>query len=292
MKYEAIHRYHSEFSVAKMCEVLTVRQSGYYQWRKGEVRRQERAKRELGLIHTVEEVFYESKQTYGYRRLFEALVQKKVMISRYKVIKIMRQIGFYPILTSTFKPYPKQKSEGRFSENQLAQQFHVNEPNKVWAGDITYIKSSRGWVYLSVVIDLFNREVVGYALSKSPNTELVKRSLGNAMAGREKQTGLIFHSDRGCQYSSSGFGQYLQQLQIQGSMSKAGCPYDNSCVESFFASTKKECIHRRSYDTMEEIEQEMFEYINLFYNRKRLHSTLGYLSPVEYRRRREGGFQA
>lgn len=121
----------------------------------------------------------------------------------------MRQIGLYPNLTSKFKSYPKQKSEGRFSENQLEQQFHVNEPNRVWAGDITYIKSTGGWVYLSVVIDLFNREAVGYSISKSPNTELVKRALGNAMAGREKQAGLIFHSDRGCQYSSSGFGQFL-----------------------------------------------------------------------------------
>lgn len=157
------------------------------------------------------------------------------------------------------------------------------EINEVWAGDITYIKSTLGWVYLAVVMDLYNREIIGYTVSKNINTELVKRALGNALARNEQGKKILFHSDRGVQYRSVDYGWMLAENNMDGSMSRAGCPYDNSCVEGFFATLKKECIYRRKYDTMEEIERDLFEYIELFYNRKRLHATLGYLSPVQYR---------
>jgi len=289
MKYEAIMANRSEFSVVKMCKALGIKQSGFYQWVKGDQHRQAKVRAKLVLIHQIEKAFEESKKTYGYRRLSRILEQQGCKISEYKIAVLMRETGLYPIVTKRFKPYPKQVSDGRFSGNVLQQDFKVKEPGSVWAGDITYIKSTLGWVYLSVVIDLFNREVVGYSISKSASTDLVKRALGNALASRKKKDNLVFHSDRGCQYSSVGFCQYLQEHKIQGSMSKAGCPYDNSCVESFFATTKRECINRRAYDTMEKIESDLFEYIQIFYNRKRIHSSLGYLSPVEYRRRKEGG---
>ena len=153
----------------------------------------------------------------------------------------------------------------------------------MWAGDITYIKTSIGWVYLSVVLDLYNREVIGYSTSKNIDTELVKRSLGNAILRNGTKEGLIFHSDRGSQYASKGFQEMLDKHGIKGSMSRPACPYDNSCVESFFATLKKEQIYKKKYDTMEEVRRDMFEYIELFYNRKRMHSHLGYMSPVEYR---------
>lgn len=289
MKYEAISANRSEFSVVKMCKALGIKQSGFYQWLKGDRRRQAKARAKLTLIHQIEKAFEESKRTYGYRRLSRVLESQGYKISEYKIAGIMRETGLYPVTLKRFKPYPRQVSDGRYNENVIQQEFNVNEPGSVWAGDITYIKSTLGWVYLSVVIDLFNREVVGYSVSKSASTDLVKRALGNALASRKKTENLVFHSDRGCQYSSIGFNQYLKEHRIQGSMSKAGCPYDNSCVESFFATTKRECISRKAYDTMEEIERDLFEYIQIFYNRKRIHSSLGYLSPVEYRRRKEGG---
>ena len=150
-------------------------------------------------------------------------------------------------------------------------------------GDITYIKTELGWVYLAAVIDLYNREVIGYAISKNVDTELVKQALGNAIGRQGVKEGLLFHSDRGCQYASKGYEKMLEENGIKGSMSRPGCPYDNSCMESFFATLKKERIYRRSYGTMEEVRRDLFRYIELFYNRKRLHSVLGYMSPVEYR---------
>ena len=165
----------------------------------------------------------------------------------------------------------------------IRQNFKTEKVNEVWVGDITYIKTRIGWAYLEVVIDLYNREVIGYAISKKIDTELVKRALGNAIGRRGTKKGMIFHSDRGCQYSSKGFIKMLEENGIIGSMSRPGCPYDNSCMESFFATLKKERVYRRNYDTMEEVRQDMFRYIELFYNRKRLHSVLGYMSPVEYR---------
>jgi len=141
----------------------------------------------------------------------------------------------------------------------------------------------RKWVYLSVVLDLYNREVIGYSTSKKIDTELVKRSLGNAILRNGTREGLIFHSDRGSQYASKGFQEMLRLYGMDGSMSRPACPYDNSCVESFFATLKKEQIYKRKYDTMEEVQRDVFEYIELFYNRKRMHSHLGYMSLVEYR---------
>lgn len=155
--------------------------------------------------------------------------------------------------------------------------------NKVWAGDITYIKTQTGWTYLSIVMDLFNREIIGYSISKNIDTELVKSTLGSAISRVNNTEGIIFHSDRGSQYRSKGYKNMLDENKIISSMSKPRCPYDNSYVESFFAILKKEYIYRKSYATIEEIRHDVFEYIELFYNGKRMHSVLGYMSPVEYR---------
>lgn len=199
-----------------------------------------------------------------------ALAAQDIILSLYKVRKIMRETGLYPELQIKFKPYPNSKSDGRYSENILKQKFQVSEPNKVWGGDITYIKTSLGWVYLAVVMDLYNREIIGYSVSKTINTELVKRALSNSLSRRSaRENEIIFHSDRGVQYSSNDYHKMMKEFNIKGSMSRAGCPYDNSCVEGFFATLKKECIYKNKYDTMEKVERDLFEYIELFYNRKR-----------------------
>lgn len=165
----------------------------------------------------------------------------------------------------------------------MKQNFKAGKKNEIWVGDITYIKTSIGWVYLAVVLDLFSREVIGCSISKKIDSELVKSALGNAIARNGTRENMIFHSDRGCQYTCKGYYELLENNRIKGSMSRPGCPYDNSCAESFFATLKKECIYRKNYSTIEDIKRDMFRYIELFYNRKRIHSVLGYLSPVEYR---------
>ena len=152
------------------------------------------------------------------------------------------------------------------------------------ARDITYVRTNKGWVYLAVVIDLYNREVVGYETGSTIDTKLVKRALSHALAKGIRPR--LFHSDRGSQYSGESFKRMLEENSIQASQSQGGCPYDNACVESFFATAKKELIFRKQYDKMEDVEADIYDYIENFYNRKRLHSYFGYMSPVEYRLKR------
>ena len=285
IKYEAIFKCKDIFSVRKMCKVLGVRESGYYSWKKGMERRNQKRQEERSLIESLEKIFLSNKKIYGYRKLFKAAIKERIQISEYKVRKLMKQSGMYPERVEKIKPKTNSKESDNtvYSENIVNRNFDIGDMNKVWAGDITYIKTQTGWTYLSIVMDLFNREIIGYSISKNIDTELVKSALGNAISRVNNTEGIIFHSDRGSQYRSKGYKNMLDENKIISSMSKAGCPYDNSCVESFFATLKKECIYRKSYATIEEIRHDVFEYIELFYNRKRMHSVLGYMSPVEYR---------
>ena len=287
MKCEAIHENRTLFSVARMCKVLGVSEAVYYEWIRSEQRRAERRARDRGLIDAVSRIFQESRETYGCRKVRAALAEEGVIVSEYKVRKVMRENGLYPILQKKWKPYRKGKSDGMFSENVVQRKFNPEGMNCVWVGDITYIATSLGWVYLAAVIDLYNREVIGYQLGRNIDAELAMNAMGNALALRGLHEGLVFHSDRGVQYSSKKYRKLLEDNGVTASMSAPGCPYDNSCMESFFASLKKELIYRKKYSTMEEVETDIFEYIEMFYNRKRLHSTLGYVSPVTYRLRHQ-----
>ena len=283
MKYEAIEANSSTYEVKRMCKILELKAPNYYRWKKQKEKKLERLKEELEFIGKVEKAFLESDKTYGYRMIRKELLKKEAYVSEYRVRRVMRENGFYPETIKKYRPIHKGKTEGKIFENIVRQNFETKGKNEVWVGDITYIKTYIGWVYLAVVIDLFNREVVGYATSKKIDTELVKQALSNAIARQGTKNNMIFHSDQGCQYSSAGYRKMLENNGIRGSMSRAGCPYDNSCAESFFATIKKERIHRRKYGTLDEVKADMFKYIELFYNRKRMHSTLGYMSPVEYR---------
>jgi transposase InsO family protein len=283
MKYEAIHRLTSEHSVRKMCIVLRVKERGYYQWRRQEARRNQKREAGLGLVRDVERVFKESKEVYGSRKIHRQLFNDGLAVSEWKVRQIMRQNGFYSVVKKKYRAYSHKKASGRFADDILKQKFKVEEPNKVWVSDITYIKTTIGWYYLACVMDLYNREVIGYSTSKNIDTELVKRAIGNAIAKYPNVEGTIFHSDRGSQYAGSGFKNILNDNGMIQSMSRGGCPFDNSCIESFFACLKKECIYRREYLNPSEVDMDLFRYIELFYNRKRMHSYLNYMSPISYR---------
>jgi transposase InsO family protein len=284
MKYEAILRHSPVHTVEKMCKALGLKPTAYWQWKARRRRRAERDEAYRELTARVRKVFEDNQKVYGYRKMWEALSKQGLEISEYKVRRIMREAGLYPITTRRFRPGHSGKAEGRFFDNVLDQRFHANRPDEVWAGDITYIRTKIGWTYLAVVIDLFNREVVGYAVSKSIDVDLVKRALSSAIAKRGvTDTPTVFHSDRGIQYASKSFMRMLEEHGIVGSMSKSGCPFDNAVAESFFSSAKRECIHHKDYKDFEEVKQDVFSYIELFYNRKRMHSTLGYKTPVEYR---------
>ena len=237
----------------------------------------------MWLVETIRQVFTDSRELYGCRKIKKALEAEGLNVSEWKIRRIMRENGFYPQTRRKWKPYRKAKSDGIYSENKVKRRFMPDKFNAVWAGDITYIPTGMGWVYLAVVLDLKNKEVIGYEVSRSIDSELCKNALANALALRGKHAGLIFHSDRGSQYSSQSYRQMLALNGIESSMSAPGCPYDNSCMESFFATLKKELTFRKTYATIEEVKTDLYRYIELFYNRKRLHSTLGYMSPVDYR---------
>lgn len=263
---------------------MELKQSSYYQW----VARQKAnaAKRVKAgeLAKKVGEVFNANGCLYGYRKMQRALALEGVHLSVYRVRKIMRENGFYPIVMKKYKPTHNGKSDGRYLEDQVKQQFLPELLNQIWAGDITYIKTNLCFVYLAVVLDLCNREVIGYHISERIDTELALTALGNAIGRVGGVTGqIIFHSDRGCQYSSKAFQKFLAEHNMIGSMSRPACPYDNSCLESFFSTAKRECIYRKKYDNIDEVKKDLYQYIELFYNRKRMHETLGYLTPVEYR---------
>jgi len=288
MKYEAIQKHSPIFDVKKMCEVLGIKRSSYYNWLRNEGKRAARRAAEENDIKEIEKVFEENDRISGYRNITIELRAKGHGISEYRVRRLMKENGFYPELAVKFKPAHNGKQNGRYFDNIVSQNFDVDIKNKIWAGDITYIKTGIGWVYLAVVMDLYNREIIGYELSRKMDTQLAVGALKNAISMHGTRKGLVFHSDRGNQYASRTYQRMEKENGITGSMSRPGCPYDNSCVESFFASLKKEKIYRREYSTIEDVKKDVFWYIEIFYNRKRRHKALGHMSPVEYRRKYDG----
>lgn len=280
MKYEFVETYRSEFTVIRMCKALRVHVSGYYTWRnKG---KSSRIIEDEMLTLMIRRIHNESRLTYGATRIKAVLEKEGQIVSLGRIRRLMRENGIYCVTKYKHKPYPKEKVEVRYNDNVLGREFEAKVPNKVWCGDITYIKTKTGWVYLAVVIDLFNREIVGYSISKKANTELVTRAMAKALINRRPSQRLLFHSDRGVQYSSKTYLEYLNNHKITSSMSRKGNPYDNACTESFFATLKKEWIYVRKYEGESDLGNSLFEYIELFYNRKRLHTKLGNISPYEY----------
>ncbi|MCL2606722.1 MAG: IS3 family transposase [Coriobacteriia bacterium] len=289
MKYEAIDRLKGQHSVAKMARVLEINQSAYYQWRKRQEANLIKRDAEKALVEKVRSVFDDNRQVYGYRKMMRALQAQGINISIYKVRRIMRENGLFSVTGHKWRPKRESNRNGRYLDNLLNQDFKVDAPNKVWAGDITHIKTSLGWVQMAVVLDLCTKEVLGYKIARNATTELVKQALADALvnSGKNYEQKIIFHSDRGTQYTSKSFQAMCEACNITSSMSAAGCPYDNAVVESFFSTAKREEIFRKQYAGIDEAKTHIFDYIELFYNRKRIQQGLNYLSPKEYRKKLE-----
>lgn len=263
-----------------MCTVLRVSRSGYYAWSKRPPSR--RAQANARLLEAIQTVHVESRRTYGSPRIHAALVSQGVSCGRNRIARLMRLHGVI-----SQRQYPRRQrhatAHGRSkTSNLLAQNFRVAEANHVWAGDITMLWSGSGWLYLAVVMDLYSRRIIGWAMRKRMTDDLVIDALETALGQRQAHPELIYHSDQGSQYASEAFVRTLQKNQITPSMSRKGNCYDNAVVESFFKSLKAELCKQTRFKTREEARARVFEYIEVFYNRKRLHSTLGYRSPVEY----------
>ncbi len=280
MKYEFIRKHRSKHRVKKMCQVLKINESGYYRWKRRQPSLRELAEQKtLRAIRKIHEKYH---QTYGADKIQRELARQGILCGKSQIYRLMRTNGIYTIHRCKHRPFPKEAIEPRYSENLLNQQFAVSSPNEVWAGDITYIRTKEGWVYLAAVLDLFNKEVVGYALSHKANAELVRRAMDQVLLNRNQPKNVAFHSDRGTQYSCQSYQNYLTEHDIISSMSRKGNPYDNACCESLFATLKKEWIYYRKFANIKMVESSIFEYVELFYNRKRMHTALNYLSPYQY----------
>lgn len=269
-----------------LCRHFSVCRSGYYTWKKQLQTAEFTSKAKI--CKAIEDIFEDSKETYGSPRIWRELKTKGHQVSENTVAKYMNELGLDARQKKKFKV---QTTDSNHSEPIAPRLFRVEEddalpakPGELLAGDITYLRLGKGkFLYLAMVLDLFNREVVGWSMGRSLETSLVLTALENAMKKVGPQAEVIFHSDRGSQYASEAYRKFLKNKNIKPSMSRKGNCYDNAYVESWFASLKKEWIYRRQYSSEKELKALVFEYIETWYNRKRRHSALDYMSPEEYK---------
>ena len=281
MKYAWIEKQRRSFPLPALCGALSVSQSGFRAWRSGGTPNRTRLTdaQALVLIRTIHQ---EVRQAYGARRIHAELRGRGHRIGLPRIARLMRENGIRARHKRRFKATTDSKHSLPVSANLLDRQFAPEAPNQVWTGDITYIATAEGWLYLAVVMDLFNREVIGWSVKPRMTTDLVLDALSMAWFRRRPEPGVLFHSDRGSQYASHAYQRRLDAYGMKGSMSRKGNCWDNAPTESFFNSLKNERVHGTSYATRDEARSDLFQYIAAFYNRSRRHSALGYLSPVRF----------
>jgi transposase InsO family protein len=282
VKFEFIHAQKAHFPVEFMCEQLEVSRSGFYAWSQRPESAHQQEDQELAA--EVEKVHRDSRGTYGSPRVHAELRARGRKVSRKRVARLMEQQKLEARPKRRFVRTTDSSHGLPVAPNVLERDFSPSQPNSTWATDITYVWTGEGWLYLDVVLDLFSRRVVGWAMSEHIDTQLVLSGLQMALEGRQPPQGLLHHSDRGSQYASFDYQQALADQGIQPSMSRKGNCWDNAVAESFFSTLKMELVYRTSFATRQEARAAIFEYIEVFYNRLRRHSTLGYLSPVDYER--------
>jgi len=275
-----IKEHRKQYGLKLLCEVLAVSASGYHKWlkRKGS----QRAIEDQRIVGIIKFHYNRSKGTYGLPRIFAAMRKEGFVVNKKRIARLMRANNIKAKTKRRFRITTVRNSKAAASDNILNKNFTASKENKIWTGDITYLWTKEGWLYLVVVMDIYSRKIVGWSLGSCLSTELVIRALLMAIVHRNPARGIIFHSDRGSQYTSSSFRQILKNYGIVQSMSSTGNCYDNAITESFFHTLKTELVYWNHYQTRDEAKGSIFEYIEIFYNRQRLHSALNYLSPVEF----------
>lgn len=279
MRYRAIQEHDRRYPIRLMCRALAVSPAGYYAWGGRPESRRSVANR--ALLTDIRAIHQESRQTYGSPRIWQTLVQQGQVVGEHRVARLMRHDGLQAKTVKQWRVTSDSAHRLPVVANTLDRQFTVSQPNRVWAGDLTYIWTLEGWLYLAVLLDLYSRRVVGWAMGPRLTGDLTVQALRMALTTRQPTAGLLHHSDRGSQYAAGSYQQLLTTHGITASMSRTGNCWDNACVESFFGTLKRERVYHQRYATRSEATQDIFEYIEVFYNRQRRHSTLGYRSPVE-----------
>lgn len=285
MKYRAVRAYGGELGVGDRCRLVGVSRSGYYAWRDREV--SQRASENGRLIAEIRAIHQGTRRSYGSPRVYRELREKGIACGRHRVARLMREEGirakhkrWYRVTTNSKHGYP-------IAPNILNRCFRAERPDTKWVSDITYIRTEEGWLYLAATMDLYGRRIVGWSMGERVNGALTMAALDMAVRQRRPTAGLIHHSDRGSQYACDDYRRMLRRYGMVSSMSRKGDCYDNAVMESFFSSMKREWVYGKRYATRQEARADLFEYIEIFYNRRRRHSSLGYLSPAEFEARRQ-----
>jgi transposase InsO family protein len=279
VKFAFIHAKKAQHSITALCRVLGVSRAGYHAWATRPP--SARAVADVELRERVREIHRDSRGRYGSPRVHAELRNEGHRISKRRVERSMREQNLAARSARRFRVTTRANPKHAVTENLLAREFVATRPDERWVTDITYIWTNEGWCYLAAIIDLFSRGVVGWALDTTLSTDLPLAALDMALRRRSPQPGLLHHSDRGCQYTSGAYRRALDTNGIVASMSRAGDCWDNAVAESFFATLKKELVLSQQWNTRDELRAAVFEYIEVFYNRRRLHSSLGFKTPAQ-----------
>lgn len=271
------------YSILALCANLRVSPSGFYDWQKRQTCPGPRAREDEALAQEIQQIHQRSRQTYGSPRIVDELRKNGKRHGRNRVGRLMneeglcgRQKGRYRVQTTD------SNHDEPIAPNRLATAPKPTGPNQIWVADITYIETAEGWLYLAAILDLYSRKIVGWAMSERIDTTLILKALAMALLHRNAPAGLLFHSDRGVQYASADYRAALANAGLTASMSRKGNCYDNAFIESFWSTLKMDLIYRRAFSTRAEAKRKIFDYIEVFYNRQRSHTALGFLSPVDF----------
>ena len=269
-----------EFPVRRMCQVLDVSRSGYYAWRERPPSAREMANQQL--LTAMRQVYAESDDVYGSPRITAALRRQGWTCGENRVARLMRRHGLQAKSARLFRATTRRNLAHPVAPNLLRRNFTASRPDQIWLADITYIPTREGWLYLAAVLDLYSRRIVGWAMNHRMTQDLTRAALEMALQQRRPELTLLHHSDQGSQYTGGAYQKLLEGKEIEVSMNGVGTWYDNAPMESFFGSLKAERVHHVTYATRRQARQDLFSYIESFYNRRRLHSSIGYHSPVAF----------
>ena len=285
MKYKFIMENRKEFRVGKMCKVLNVSRSGYHNYLKRRIG--SRGKDEYIILEMIKEIHRDSRGLYGSPRIYQELRRRGIKVNKKRVVRIMRKYGIRAKTKRKFKKTTNSNHSSPIAKDLIGQNFKTSKSNKIWVSDITYIWTKEGWLYLACILDLYSRMIVGWCLDQRLTSSLVTTAISNAIIQRGENPGIIFHSDRGSQYASEAVRDMLMDNKMIQSMSRKGNCYDNAVMESFFHTLKTELVKFETFRTREEAKMKIFDYIEIYYNRQRIHSAISYFTPVEPAFRRQ-----
>ena len=283
MRFRFIRDHQAQYPVAILCRVLEVSRSGFYGWLHRPESPASRANRLLS--QQIAEIHRDSRGTYGSPRVYRELKRRGKAAGRHRVARLMRRDGLQAKTKRRFKATTDSRHSYPVAPELLHRDFSPAGLNRVWASDITYVWSTEGWLYLAVVMDLYSRRIIGWSMAERLTTPLVSDAARMALQWRRPPRGVLHHSDRGSQYASDDYQELLTKNGMLCSMSRKGNCWDNAPVESFFSTLKREWVFHQRYHTRDEARQSIFDYIERFYNRQRIHSSLGYRTPLEFEQR-------